>query len=267
MIRATILGCGSSGGIPRLGGHWGDCDPENPKNRRRRCSLMVERIGEQGITRLIIDTGPDFVAQLLDAKVGVVDAVLYTHPHADHLHGIDDIRQLAYNTGEMVPVWADEATGKALQQRFGYIFETPAGSLYPPVCEMNRIEGNFVIRGDGGVIKVTPFTVEHGRIDALGFRLGAGEKGGLVYLPDVSAIPDAAWPIIRGADVFICDALRRTPHPSHSHLSQTLGWFEKSSISRCIITNMHLDMDYQAVMADTPDQVVPAYDGMVLEIE
>lgn len=262
MMRATILGCGSSGGIPRLGGDWGDCDPENPKNRRRRCSLLVEKLGPEGITRLVIDTGPDFVVQLLDAGVGVVDAVLYTHPHADHLHGIDDIRQLAYNTGEMVPVWADEATSNALQQRFGYIFETPAGSLYPPVCEMNLIEDAFSISGDGGVIEVTPFTVEHGRINALGFRIGK-----LVYLPDVSAIPDAVWPVIYGAEVFICDALRRTPHPSHSHLSQTLGWFEKSGIGRCVITNMHLDMDYEAVMAETPAHVVPAYDGMVLEIE
>lgn len=228
---------------------------------------MVERHGPEGITRLVIDTGPDFVTQLLDAGVGVVDAVLYTHPHADHLHGIDDIRQLAYNTGEMVPVWADAPTAKALQQRFGYIFETPSGSLYPPVCEMNLIEGDFIITGDGGPIAVTAFTVEHGRIPALGFRLRGEGAGGVVYLPDVSAIPDEAWPVILGADVFICDALRRMPHPSHSHLAQTLGWFDSSGIRRCVMTNMHLDMDYDTLLAELPAHVVPAYDGMVLETD
>lgn len=267
MIRATILGCGSSGGVPRLGGNWGDCDPLNPKNRRRRCALLVQRRESSGVTQLVIDTGPDFVLQMLDAGISELDAVLYTHPHADHIHGIDDVRQLVFNRGAVMPVWADGATANALASRFGYIFETPPGSHYPPVCALNLIEGEVAIEGTGGTIRLEPFVVEHGTIMALGFRIREnGDAGGLVYLPDVSAIPDAAWQAIIGAEVFICDALRRTPHPSHAHLARTLEWFARAGTPRCVITNMHLDMDYDAVMADTPAHVVPAYDGMVIEV-
>lgn len=264
MIRATILGCGSSGGVPRIGGNWGDCDPRNPKNRRRRCSLLVQRDGPEGTTSLLIDTGPDLVPQLLDAGIGRLDAVAYTHPHADHVHGIDDIRQIVFNMRRMMPVWADAPTADALHARFGYIFETPEGSGYPPVAQMNLIEGPFTIDGPGGVLHVTPFTVVHGTIPALGFRVSHDVAGGLAYLPDVSAIPDTAWPAIEGAQVFICDALRRTPHPSHSHLAQTLDWIARSAVPQGVITNMHLDMDYDAVMRDTPQNVVPAFDGMVI---
>lgn len=257
MITARILGCGSSGGVPRIGGRWGDCDPANPKNRRRRCSLLVTRQGDEGITRVLIDTGPDMVHQLVDAEVGEVDAVIYTHPHADHVHGIDDLRQLVFNTRQMMPIWADEPTSQALLDRFGYIFETPEGSLYPPICKLNRIDGPVVIDGDGGPITLRPFRVQHGEITALGFRIG-----GLVYLPDVSAIPDGAWPEIMDADVFICDALRPQPHPSHAHLAQALDWIDRSSCARGILTNMHIDMDYQTVMDETPDHVIPAHDGL-----
>ena len=266
MIRATILGCGSSGGVPRLGGNWGDCDPANPKNRRRRCALLLQRAGPEGVTQVVIDTGPDFVPQMLDAGVRELDAVIYTHAHADHIHGIDDIRQLVFNRGAVMPVWADGATAEALVSRFGYIFETPPGSLYPPVCALNLIEGALVIDGAGGALHLIPFVVEHGSIMALGFRIRGEDARGLVYLPDVSAIPDAAWPAIMGAEVFICDALRRTPHPSHAHLARTLDWFSRAGTPRCVITNMHLDMDYDAVMADTPAHVVPAFDGMEIEV-
>lgn len=265
MIRATILGCGSSGGVPRLGGHWGACDPANPRNRRRRCALLLERSGAGGTTRLLIDTGPDLVPQLTDAGVGLLDAVVWTHPHADHIHGIDDLRQIVHNRGTMLPGWADAPTAAALIRRFGYVFETPPGSSYPPIVALNRIDGPFVIDGPGGALSLTPFTVDHGDITALGFRI-AGLQGGraLVYLPDVKAIPEAAWPAIMDAEVFICDALRRTPHPSHAHLSLTLGWIERARARRAVITNMHIDLDHDAVMAETPDHVIPAFDGLVI---
>ena len=266
MIRATILGCGSSGGVPRLGGHWGDCDPANPKNRRRRCALLVQRRSPAGTTQIVIDTGPDFAPQMLDAGISELDAVVYTHAHADHIHGIDDLRQLVFNRGAVMPVWADGATAEALVTRFGYIFETPEGSHYPPVCTLNLIESEVAIDGAGGTIRLDPFVVEHGSIPALGFRIRGEGAGGLVYLPDVSAIPEGAWPKIMGAEVFICDALRRTPHPSHAHLARTLDWFARAGTPRCIITNMHLDMDHDAVMADTPAHVVPAHDGMIVEV-
>lgn len=265
MIRATILGCGSSGGVPRLGGHWGACDPANPRNRRRRCSLLVERDGPGGTTRVLVDTGPDLVPQLTDAGVGVLDAVVWTHAHADHIHGIDDLRQIVHNTGRVLPGWADAPTTRALRNRFRYIFETPPGSPYPPVVALNLIDGAFTLHGRGGPLVVTPFRVDHGSITALGLRIAGGGPA-LVYLPDVKSIPDEAWPAIMGAELFICDALRRTPHPSHAHLDLTLHWIERSRAPRAVITNMHLDLDYDAVQADTPDHVIPAHDGLVLHL-
>lgn len=269
MIKALILGCGSSGGIPRLGNRWGDCDPTNPKNRRRRCSLLIQRSGEAGTTRVLIDTGPDMVSQLLDARIGELDAVLYTHGHADHTHGIDDLRQIAYNIDRVIPVWADHLTAEGLLERFTYIFETPPGSYYPPVARLNLIEGPVRIDGAGGALLFTPFQVKHGNIDALGFRIEAADTTAplrLVYLPDVSDIPDGVWPVINDCDVFICDALRRKPHPSHAHLDLAVEWILRSRARHGVITNMHLDMDYQAVMRDTPDHVVPAYDGLVIPL-
>lgn len=261
-MRAVVLGCGSSGGIPRIGGpdgggNWGDCDPDNPKNRRRRCSLLVE----QDDTRVLIDTGPDLVPQLLDARVSTLDGVVYTHAHADHTHGVDDLRQVVFNAGRILPLWADEDTARSLITRFGYIFETPPGSGYPPIATLCPITGPF----DIGPLRLTPFRVAHGAITALGFRIEAGGRA-LVYLPDVSDIPDAAWPTIEGADVFICDALRRKPHPSHAHLPLTLEWMARAAPRRGIITNMHLDMDYDAVDRDTPPHITPAFDGMVITL-
>lgn len=266
MIRATILGCGSSGGVPRLGGRWGECNPDNPRNRRQRCALLLERPGPEGVTQILIDTGPDMVPQLLSAGIGTLDAVVYTHAHADHIHGIDDLRQLAYNADRKIPIWADAPTRAALLDRFGYIFTTPPGSSYPPICTMHNIDGPIRIDGSGGMIELLPFQVDHGDIDSLGFRVPA-PGGGLVYLPDVRDIPEAAWPQITGCEVFICDALRRKPHPSHAHLELTLSWMERSGAPRGVITNMHIDLDYDDVMAETPPHVVPAHDGMVIEVQ
>ncbi|KGJ05932.1 phosphoribosyl 1,2-cyclic phosphate phosphodiesterase [Paracoccus halophilus] len=265
MIRATILGCGSSGGVPRLGNRWGDCDPTNPKNRRRRCALLVERIGHDGVTRVLIDTGPDLVPQMLDAGIGELDAVAYTHAHADHIHGIDDLRQIVFNIRRKLPVWADAVTGRALVTRFGYIFEAPPGSGYPAICQMHMIDGPFEVDGAGGPIHMAPFEVDHGGMPALGFRIGGLEQS-LVYLPDVLSIPEDSWPSIIGCDVFICDALRREPHPSHAHLALTLEWMARSECAHGVITNMHIDLDYEEVMAETPPNVVPAHDGMTIEL-
>ncbi|WP_199260140.1 MBL fold metallo-hydrolase [Paracoccus binzhouensis] len=265
MIRATILGCGSSGGVPRLGNRWGECDPANPRNRRRRCALLVERFGHDGVTRVLIDTGPDFVPQMQDAGVGELDAVAYTHAHADHIHGIDDLRQIVFNMRRKMPVWADGPTAAALTTRFGYIFETPAGSSYPPICELMPIHGPFAVEGAGGTIELAPFEVDHGDIGALGYRIGGMEQS-LVYLPDVLAIPEDAWPLVAGCDVFICDALRRIPHPSHAHLALALDWIARSGCAQGIITNMHIDLDYDDVMRETPENVVPAHDGMRIEL-
>lgn len=256
-IRFTILGCGSSGGVPRLGGHWGACDPNNPKNRRQRCSLLIERAEAGGSTRILIDTSPDMRAQLLTAGVGELDAVVYTHAHADHVHGLDDLRMLVFNTRRRLPVWADGDTQNALFSRFGYAFVQPEGSPYPPILDMHTIDGDVTIHGAGGAVVLTPFRVNHGSIDALGFRIGD-----LAYLPDVATIPDDVWPVLKGLDCFIVDALRRDPHPTHSHLAQTLDYIKRAAPGRAVLTNMHIDMDYQTLMDETPDNITPAFDGM-----
>ena len=260
-LTFTILGCGSSGGVPRLGRRWGLCDPKNPKNRRRRCSLLVERVSEQGTTRVLIDTSPDIRQQLLDADVGELDAVVFTHGHADHVHGIDDLRMIVFNRRERLSVWADGPTQERLFASFGYAFVQPEGSSYPPILDMHTIKGDVVVKGAGGAIVLAPFKVGHGTIDALGFRIG-----GLAYLPDVAEIYDETWSSLEDLDIWIVDALRRDPHPTHTHLAQTLDWIAKAQPRRAILTNMHIDMDYETVLNETPDTVEPAYDGMQLNL-
>ena len=256
------MGCGSSGGVPRLGGNWGDCDPNNPKNARRRCSMLVERVSDAGTTRVLIDTSPDLRSQLLDAGVGLLDGVVFTHAHADHVHGIDDLRMIVFNRKERLPVWADGPTQQALYDRFAYAFVQPEGSPYPPILDMHTIDGPVSISGDGGTIELSPFEVAHGSIDALGFRIES-----LAYLPDVSEIPDTALPALEGLGLWIVDALRRTPHPTHFHLERTLSWIDQIRPERAVLTNMHIDLDYDTLCKELPTGVEPAFDGMQIELE
>jgi phosphoribosyl 1,2-cyclic phosphate phosphodiesterase len=261
-MRFTILGCGSSGGVPRLGGDWGDCDPKNTKNRRRRCSLLVERLVNNATTRVLIDTSPDMRDQLLDANVGTLDGVVFTHSHADHTHGIDDLRQIVFNMRQRLPVWADAPTQDALLSRFAYAFVQPEGSPYPPILDLHHMRGPFSVNGAAGPIDFTPLTVDHGSMDALGFRIG-----NLAYIPDVVRIPDDIWPQLQGLDCWIIDALRRKPHPTHAHLDLTLDWIARVKPAQSVITNMHLDMDYATLVNELPQGITPAYDGMVLTFD
>lgn len=259
-FRATILGCGSSAGVPRIGGDWGDCDPAEPRNRRSRCSMLVERAGPDGVTRALIDTTPDLRSQLLAAGVGILDAAVFTHPHADHLHGVDDLRTVVQNRRSRLPVWADADTSEVLISRFAYVFVQPPGSLYQPILDLNAIDGSFDVDGAGGPIPFRPIRVQHGRIDALGFRIGA-----LAYIPDVSAIPDTAWPELDGLDVLVLDALRRQPHPTHAHLALSLEWIERIAPRRAFLTNLHNDLDYGTLCGELPPAVRPAYDGLEID--
>lgn len=263
-LTFTILGCGSSGGVPRLGGNWGACDPANPKNARRRCSMLVERAEGDATTRILIDTSPDLRAQLLDANVGALDAVIYTHAHADHVHGIDDLRMIVYNMRKRLPVYADGATQDALFSRFGYAFVQPEGSSYPPILDMHTIRDgeDFTLTGAGGPITFTPFEVEHGNIDALGFRVA-----NLAYLPDVSDMKDAAWNALQDLDCWVLDALRYTPHPTHAHVEKSLEWLERSGTKRGVLTNMHIDIDHNTIEAETPAHITAAYDGMQISYD
>ncbi len=261
-IRFTILGCGSSGGVPRLGGHWGSCDPENPKNTRRRCSLLIEQETGEGVTRILIDTSPDLRLQLLDAGVGALDAVVYTHGHADHMHGIDDLRMIVFNMRKRLPVWADGPTQERLMGSFGYAFIQPEGSSYPPILDMHTISGDVTIDGAGGPVTLRSFKVGHGSIDALGFRIGD-----FAYLPDVAEMYDGAWKAVEGLDCWVLDALRRDPHPTHTHLARSLEWIERAAPRRAVLTNMHIDLDHATVDAETPAHITPAFDGMVIRYD
>lgn len=261
-IRATILGCGSSGGVPRIGGNWGACDPSNPKNARRRCSLLIEKTGPEGTTTVLIDTSPDMRQQLLDAQVSHLDGVVYTHSHADHLHGLDDLRQVAVASGGRVDVWADLATSEDLINRFAYAFVQPEGSDYPPILNLHSIAGPITVGGAGGAITLQPIEVNHGRIDALGFRIN-----GLAYIPDALEIFDHSWPHLDDLEALIIDALRYKPHPSHAHLDLSLEWIARAAPTRAILTNMHIDLDYETLSAETEQHVTPAFDGMVINFK
>jgi phosphoribosyl 1,2-cyclic phosphate phosphodiesterase len=256
--RVTILGCGSSGGVPRVAQGWGACDPKNPRNRRRRCSILVEQGGETP-TQVLVDCSPDLREQLLDAQVSRLDGVLMTHSHADHTHGMDDLRPLYIQMRRRIDVHMDEATATVVRQSFSYLFESPPGSLYPPLVNEKRlVHGRAcTIEGPGGPIESTPFELEHGEINALGLRVG-----GLAYTPDVSAIGPQSLRFLRDLDVWIVDALRYKAHPSHFSLDEALAWIGKMQPRRAIVTNLHVDLDYEELRRQLPPNVEPAYDGM-----
>ena len=258
----TILGCGSSGGVPRIGGDWGRCDPANPMNRRRRCSILVELHTHSGTTRVLVDTSPDLREQMLSSSVRDLDAVLYTHEHADHTHGIDELRAFFLMKRARVPVWADDTTAQLLNSRFAYCFYTPPSSDYPAILDLNRLVAGerMTVSGAGGSLTTLPFKVHHGNIDALGFRFGR-----IAYTPDLNGVPDESLEALAGLDLWIIDALKRTPHPSHFSLGDALKWIDRMKPRRAILTNMHVDMDYETLRRELPPNVEPAYDGMKLE--
>jgi phosphoribosyl 1,2-cyclic phosphate phosphodiesterase len=263
-LSLTILGCGSSGGVPRVAQGWGDCDPNNPRNRRRRCSVLVEKIdaGASGRTSVLVDTSPDLREQLLGAAVDRLDGVLMTHSHADHTHGMDDLRPLVIAMRRRIDIHMDEATSRVVRHAFAYIFESPPGSLYPPLLVEKRLLAGRSVRidGQGGPIDAVPFLLEHGEIPALGLRFGA-----LAYTPDLNAIPAESLPFLEGLDMWIIDGLRYAPHPTHLSVDEALAWIDKMRPRRAVITNLHTDLDYETLKARLPAHVTPAYDGMRIE--
>jgi len=266
MLEVRILGCGSSGGVPRLGEggpHWGVCDPANPKNRRSRCSILVTQKSAGGETRALVDTSPDLREQLLAAKVGRLDGVLITHDHADQTHGMDDLRVLVLSQGgKKLDMWSDGFALNSLNRKFSYIFHTPPNRDYPPIVDAHVLPEPFApfeITGPGGSLPVLAFGQTHGRIRSLGFRFG-----GIAYSPDVDGLDEDAFAALEGVECWIVDALRRTPHPSHAHLSRTLEWIARVKPKRAILTNMHVDMDYDTLRRELPPGVEPAYDGMTV---
>ena len=262
-LRVTILGCGSSGGVPRVGGDWGNCDPGNPRNRRRRCSLLVERLTRNGAaTTVLVDAGPDLRAQLLDAGVRSLDAVLLTHDHADHIHGLDDLRGLYLRNGHRpIPVYAGPSTAHTVSSRFAYAFRQLEGSPYRPFLELRNLPEVVRIQGAGGNVEAEAYPVPHGAIKALGFRFGP-----VGYTPDLSDMSDAAWRVLHGIELWIVDALQATPHPTHAHLPLTLSWIAVLRPRRAILTNMHYWLDYDETVRMVPAGVEPAHDMLSIEM-
>lgn len=256
-LEVTILGCGSSGGVPRGDGDWGACDPAEPRNRRTRCSALIRRHGPDGVTTALIDTSPDLRQQMLSAEVKAIDAVLYTHDHADQTHGIDDLRAFVMRARRRIPAWMDAATETALHRRFPYIFHSHEG--YPALLDSHRIPPHgqsWSVNGPGGDIRIVTFDQAHGPIRSVGYRIG-----GVAYSSDVSDLDDAALEAVRGCDLWIVDALRYLPHPTHAHLDRTLDWIERAGVRRAVLTNLHIDMDYNRLAAEVPANVEIAYDG------
>jgi phosphoribosyl 1,2-cyclic phosphate phosphodiesterase len=262
-LTLTILGCGSSAGVPRPALGWGACDPTNPKNRRLRCSLLVEQTGEGGMTRVLIDTSPDLREQLIEAEVDHIDAVFLTHEHADQTHGIDDLRSVVLHQRRRIPVYLNQSTADHILLRFSYCFTQPPGSDYPPILDHLNVEAGEgrTIEGKGGPVTLSAFDLVHGNIPALGYRIANA-----AYTPDVCDIPEASWPSLEGLDLWIIDGLRYTGHPSHFSVSDALSWIKRFRPKRAVITNMHSDLDYEVLRQSLPDGVVPAYDGMRLEV-
>jgi phosphoribosyl 1,2-cyclic phosphate phosphodiesterase len=255
-MRVTVLGCGGSGGVPLIGGNWGACDPDDPRNRRRRVSILVDWNGAQ----ILVDTSPDFREQLLDAGVRHLDAVLYTHAHADHLHGLDDLRGMNRLMQRPIDVYASADTLCQIEERFGYAFVPlkPGSSFYKPTLVPHAVDGPFAV---GDAAPIVPFEQDHGFSTTLGFRFGR-----FAYSTDVVELDDRAFEVLAGIDTWIVDCLRYEPHPTHSHLEKTLGWIERVGAKRAYLTHMDIGFDYDELKRRLPPHVEPAYDGLVIEI-
>lgn len=256
-MRVTILGCGTSAGVPRVGGpggkgEWGAANPSDPRNRRTRCSILVQ---DQDKT-LLIDTSPDVRSQLLDAEVERIDAVIWTHDHADQCHGIDDLRPFALRQGQ-IESWSDERTYGVLSRRFGYCFHAEGNGFYNPIYRHTVISGPFQAAG----LPVVPFLQDHGTIPSLGFRFGA-----VGYANDVVMLPEESLKALEGVEVLIVDAMRYRPHPTHAHLDRALEWIDRLKPRRAFLTNLHVDMDYAEVDRTTPAHVMPCHDGLQIDL-
>ena len=250
-MNVRVLGCGTSFGVPRIGNDWGACDPDEPRNRRRRVSILVEHEG----IRILVDTSPDLREQLLDAGVEGLDAVIWTHDHADHCHGIDDLRAVYFARGAPVPGFARPETLAALRARFGYVFEDNAG--YPAVVDGRPLPDDLKV----GPIRIRVVDQPHGPITSAGLSFEAEGKS-VGYSTDCNELTEDMKTLFQGVDVWIVDALRRRPHPTHPHLDLTLAWIDAIRPRRAILTHMDNSMDYRGLAAELPEGVEPGFDGL-----
>ncbi len=249
-MRVRILGCGTSSGVPRIGNDWGSCDPAEPKNRRLRSSILVESAGET----LLVDCGPDLREQMNAAGLATVDRVIVTHDHADHCHGIDDLRQVSHALKAPVPLRARAVVIERLRQRFGYAFG--GNPLYPAVIEPHAIDGEMRL----GEACIRFVDQPHGGITALGLRIDENGKS-LAYAIDFHDLTPDMAEMYRGVDHWICDCLRERPHPTHAHLDAVLGWARELNVGQLWLTHLDNSMDYATLVRQLPDWAAPAHDG------
>lgn len=254
-MKLTMLGCGTSFGVPRIGGDWGECDPDEPRNRRRRVSILVEHDG----SRILVDTSPDLREQLLAAGVAELDAVIWTHDHADHVHGIDDLRAVCHRRGAAIPGYARPDTLAVLRHRFGYVFEGAGG--YPPIVEARALPDALEV----GPIRVRVVDQPHGAVTSAGLRFDAGGRGA-AYSTDCNALTPEMAALFEGVDLWVVDALRRRPHPTHPHLAMALEWIGAVRPGRAILTHMDNGMDYRTLVGELPAGVEPGYDGLEVSL-
>lgn len=266
-LRAIILGCGSSGGVPRIGGDWGICDPNEPKNARTRSSVLIQKWTGEGepdpkaCTNILVDTSPDLRVQLLREDIRRLDAVFYTHDHADQSHGIDDLRAIAYRMKKQIPTYMDSHTKTHVFERFNYCFEMPEGRVHPPILALQDLisDGHVTkVDGPGGEVNIQTLEVSHGPTPSLGFLF----DGKLAYIPDVWSIDDDVIERLSNIDCWIVDALRYSSHPTHANADKTLSWLAQAQVKSAILTNLHIDMDYQTLCEELPPITKPAYDGL-----
>jgi phosphoribosyl 1,2-cyclic phosphate phosphodiesterase len=253
-VKLRILGCGTSFGVPRIGPDWGECDPEEPRNRRSRCALLVESGGK----RLLVDCGPDIRSQLIDAEVPDLDAVIVTHDHADHCHGIDELRAIAVRNGP-VPLHARADVLERLKHRFDYAF-TGSG-FYSPVVEAVDVAEGL----DFGDCHIRFVDQPHGDVTSLGLRFDEAGRS-TVYAIDFSTMSDELAELYEGTNVLICDCLQREPHPTHAHLDAVLGWAKDLRVGELYLTHMNNRMDYATLVRELPDWAAPAHDGLEIDL-
>jgi len=254
-MKITILGCGGAAGVPGISMGWGQCDPAEPRNRRLRASILVE----SGSTRILVDTSPDLRAQLLAAQVRSLDAVIYTHDHADHLHGLDDLREINRVTRRALPVWGTEETLASARTRFPYAFEPIddlSGPIFRPMLDPRPISGPFRI----DEIDVVPLDQDHGYCRSLGLRFG-----NVAYCTDVVAFPPESFAALHGLDLLIVGCLVDEPHPTHAHVDKVLEWVDALRPRTTVLTHLGSRLDYQSLRARLPDGLIPAHDGMIID--
>ena len=265
ILEVTILGSGSSGGVPRADGAWGACDPANPLNRRSRCSMLARRRSGEGPDRqttVIVDASPEFRLQAAAAGVRRLDGLLMTHDHADQAHGVDDIRAFALVQRARIQCWMDQATKTTMLRRFGYIFQ--GEGYYPAIADIHDIPPHgelWRVDGPSGSIPVVTFDQDHGGVRSVGYRFG-----GLAYSSDIVAMPEESFAALEDLDVWILDALRYAPHPTHAHVELALEWIARVKPRRAILTNLHIDLDFDILRRHLPFGVEPAHDGLTFDI-